>query len=499
MANHAAVEGEGVVREGPVTRELGGGAWCWFADPRAVYHAGSLRQTYVGWIDRAGDVRVAAYDHGTHVRTTAIVKRRLGVDDHNNPAILVRGDGRLQVFYSAHNGARMLWRVSAAPEDVSSWGPERSLPTNTPGTRGFTYPNPVRLAGEDGRIFLFWRGGNWNPTLSVSGDGHEWSPARTVIRARRGQRPYLKVDSDGQETIHLAFTNGHPRNVATSVFYAQYRGGAFYRANGRRIGRLDDLPFGPADADTVYDVRRQRYRSWVHDVAFDGSGHPLVAFAIFRSPRDHRYHYARWTGRRWLDQYITAAGGFIDEDGGEVQYSGGVSFDHEVPSVVYLSRQVDGQFEVEKWRTDDGGDTWSHRPITRRSREKNVRPITPRGQHRGDLDVLWMRGRYPNYRRYRTDIAALFRDGRDASPTAELRLSASRGPAPLRVRFDGRRSTHPAGSIAEWTWDFGDASPPAGGSTVEHDYTAPGRYFPSLTVTDAEGARDVLVAEVVAT
>ena len=38
--------------------EIGSGAWCWFADPRAV--TGRTDVTYVGWIDGAGDVRVAA-------------------------------------------------------------------------------------------------------------------------------------------------------------------------------------------------------------------------------------------------------------------------------------------------------------------------------------------------------------------------------------------------------------------------------------------------------
>ena len=31
-------------------------------------------------------------------------------------------DGRVIVFYSAHNGKNMFYRISEKPEDISSWG-----------------------------------------------------------------------------------------------------------------------------------------------------------------------------------------------------------------------------------------------------------------------------------------------------------------------------------------------------------------------------------------
>jgi BNR repeat-containing family member len=146
--------------------ELGSGAWCWFADPRAV-KAGDV--TYVGWIDGEGDVRVAAVDAGGLV-TAATLHEDLGVDDHNNPALLQRSDGKLQVFYSRHGGGQMYYRIGEA---IDSWSPERRIPTNTPGGWGYTYPNPLQLAAENGRIHLFWRGGDFNPAFATSDDGLE--------------------------------------------------------------------------------------------------------------------------------------------------------------------------------------------------------------------------------------------------------------------------------------------------------------------------------------
>jgi hypothetical protein len=294
----------------------------------------------------------------------------------------------------------MFFRLS---RDGVAWSPEQKLGTNTPGKRGFTYPNPVQLAAEDGRIFLFWRGGDWNPAFSSSPDGLTWAPARTLIRVK-GQRPYVKVASDGRERIHVAFTDGHPRETATSLYYARYRAGAWHRADGRRIA---GPPIEPADADRVYDVNRGRHHAWVHDVAFDAAGHPRIVYAVFHSDTDHRYRYARWTGEAWQDRELTRAGGFFDEDGGERQYSGGLVFDHADPDTIYLSRVVAGQWEIERRHTADGGATWTHTALTAASAEKNVRPFVARGG-----GPLWMRGRYVNFRDYHTAIVA-----QDAAPT----------------------------------------------------------------------------------
>ncbi|HTE68976.1 MAG TPA: BNR-4 repeat-containing protein, partial [Actinomycetes bacterium] len=110
------------------------GAWSWFGDPRAVYHEGAYRRTYTGWVSTDGSVQVASFDHDTGQRAVATLKARLQVDDHNNPSILIRPDGRLLVFWSTHAGSTMWYRRSARPEDITAWEPERVFPTNTPGT-----------------------------------------------------------------------------------------------------------------------------------------------------------------------------------------------------------------------------------------------------------------------------------------------------------------------------------------------------------------------------
>jgi hypothetical protein len=346
----------------------------------------------------------------------------------------------------------MLYRVSVNPEDVSAWGPELSVPTNSPPTpgdvnHGYTYPNPVRLADE-GATYLFWRGADYQPTFSVQKDGAgTWAAARTLLSAPGG-RPYVKYDTNGSDTIDFAFTNAHPReNPNVNIYYARYRVGQIERADGTKLADLG-TPISPASADKVFDGPEN---AWVHDVAEDSAGHPVIVFASFPSPSDHRYHYARWTGSAWDVHQITPAGGSISADGREPQYSGGITLDHEDPSHVYLSRQVGSAWEVEAWRTSDGGTHWTSQAITTGSSDKNIRPVSPRGLEPFDsgLRVIWLRGAYNSYVTYQTSLAALLgeppivhgpapRSAAGAPPAKLARLHVSRGT--IHVDRRGRAS-----------------------------------------------------------
>src|SRR6266487_2532138 len=337
---------------------VGGGAWSWFGDPRAVYHAGAHRRSYIGWDAPDGSIQVASYDHDSGQQAIVTLKARFQIDDHDTPSSLVLPVGRLMVFWSAHAGPTMFYRISSRAEDVTAWEPERTLPTNTPGRLGYTYPNPMQLSAEGNRIYLFWRGGNFNPSLSTTANlGATWSAARTVIY-NPGQRPYVKYASNGRDTIAMAYTQTHPRSGRTNIYYAAYRAGALRRADGSVIATMANLPIAPTAGEKVYDWTTNG-KAWVHDVALDAA---------------------------------------------EPNYSGGITLDREDPSTVYLSRQVNGIFEVQVWTTPDGGATWSSRPLTAGSVRNNYRPVSPRGQRGEDLDVVWMHGTYPSYTSFRTGL-----------------------------------------------------------------------------------------------
>lgn len=398
------------------------GAWCWFQDPRALNHNG---KTYLGWVTakNGGEVQIALLDHDTGATSHATLGQ-LHRDDHANPALHILPDGRLVVFYSAHNGKDMFYRVSHHPEDISEWSEERTTGVNTPGGK-VTYPNPVQLSGEANRLYLFWRGGDHQPAYSFTDDLDTWAPARSFVQA--GQAPYMKVATDGRSTIHFAFTNDHPEYASdNNVYYFAYRAGRLQRADGTVVGTLGGTPVRPDQTDLVYDSSWKNRRAWIWDVAEDSEGRPVLVFSASTHPTDHdrrygrpgepgwrnHYYYARWDGARWQHFRLVDAGPWFPEtpEGAEEvdpYYTGGIVLDHSDPARVYLSRKLFGQFEIERWETPDGGQTWRSWPITANSAKRNVRPVVPQGPHYDGASVLWMYGDYRTF----TDFATAIKRG----------------------------------------------------------------------------------------
>jgi len=400
-AGLATAQGE---EETPVAF-TGDGAWCWFQDPRAVYVEGERMRTYAQWMTREGKLQVGAFDHATGQTEFQTLEPSWGRDDHNVGAFVVLPDKRLMVFYARHNKRGIFSRTTANPEDIITWD-ERIVISETD---RISYAHPVYLRTEK-RFYVFWRGPSWKPTFATSDDGRIWSEPRILIqdlgREDRAIRPYTKITSDGKSTIHIAFTDGHPRNEAqNSVYYLRYEAGNFFKADGTIAGGMEALPVQHSQSDVVYDGKATNVRAWVWDIALDADGHPVIAYTRHPDESDHRYHCARWNGAAWNDVEVTPGGGWFPKTIGgkkerEPHYSGGMALDHEDPSTLYVSRPINGMFEIERWQTPDGGASWTSLPVTQNSDLPNVRPVVPRG----GSGVLWMHGSYEHYTRYRTGI-----------------------------------------------------------------------------------------------
>ncbi len=390
------------------------GAWCWFSDPRAVYHDGKL---YAGWMTSNGSVQVGMFDpRGGGAPTVVTLAEHFEVDDHDHPSLLFLPDGRLAVFYALHAAGDLHLRLGGHPGGLGEWTPDRILGFDRgSGPRGVTYSNPVLLASEANAFYVFWRGTDYKPTFAVSTDlGATWGKPRTLIR-RVGSsddvRPYAKYWNDGRERIDFLFTDGHPRNEpANSVYFLRYERGVFTKADGTRVGTVADLPFDPAQCDRIYDGATAG-RAWIWDLAEDREGRPVAIYTRLPTERDHRYHYARWDGSRWFDRQLVAASRWFPRtpagaEEPEPHYSGGGALDHRDPGTVYLSRPVNGVFEIERWTTPDGGQHWSSAAVTSGSQADNVRPVVAANAGPGMPALLWMQcvGGYVHYTNYRTAI-----------------------------------------------------------------------------------------------
>ncbi len=383
--------------------DLGAGSWSYFGDPRAIGHDG---RTFTGWISTRGDVVVAELGAGGAPLARRVLFRGLGADDHGNPSLVARPDGRLAVFFAPHSGrtlppggspSLMRYRVGARPWSIARWGPVRTVPTNAPGPLGFTYPNPVQ---QRDRLWLFWRGGGWNPTYATTVDGRTWTRAHELVRGRRGQRPYAKYAGDGDGTIHAAISGGHPAETRGGLFYAAIRDGALRAVDGSRIARL------AARAPPVSRLQpiERGGRAWPHDVALDADGRPVVVYTL-RHGGPHGtdvFTYATAGARgRWTSRRIVSAG-----RGYRTYTSGGATLDHDDPRLVLLSRTIGPRNQVEAWFTLDRGRTWSHGGLTASPARWCIRPVIPRGL---DRVVLFVCGdeRTRSYADFHTRVVSL--------------------------------------------------------------------------------------------
>ncbi len=387
-------------------------AWCWFSDPRAVAYKGIFNRTYIGWVTSEGDIEIAAFDNKSGEIEKFTLQSHFQIDDHTNPSILFKPDGRLLVFFSQHGGT-MHVAESKNPEDISSWNTVNAIShfgTNV------CYSNPVQLSSENNRIYLFFRGSDWQPQYSFSDDGaRTWSDSRVLIRTLKtdnSQRPYLKISGDGKSRIDIAFTDGHPRNEAeNSVYHVYYQKGNFYQTNGTEICGISELPFLHSQGYKVYDGSETKIRAWVWDIATDANHRPVIVYTRLPGENDHRYHYASWNGEKWSDTELVAGGSWFPQTPDqaverEPHYSGGIVLDHNNPSLAYLSRPINGIFEIEKWTVISEPLQMQHDEITHNSATGNIRPVVVRNYSDEGPKLLWMNisGHYIHYTDYSTSI-----------------------------------------------------------------------------------------------
>lgn len=413
-----------VVQAGAQQTMTAEGAWCWFADPRALHYenaSGTINMSWIGYIDVHGNIKATQVDFNRNLKTDVLVRSYFQPDDHNNPTFLVLPDERVLVIYSRHTDERAFYyRVSARPGDITTLGAEKKITT----TNNTTYPSPFILSDDPEHFYLCWRGINWHPTIAritlpdanddVSVD---WGPYQIVQST--GARPYAKYYSNGKDKLYMTYTTGHPDNEQPNWVYfnvininATAAGNGQVTVNptlnditGKQLSVVSNGAFNvnkqasylSSYPNTVVDAP-SNLRDWVWQIALDKEEKPRIAMVKINGAKtQHEYFYARWTGTEWKLTDLADGGGKFHSSNTEYCYSGGMSLDPQNPSDVYLSKPTNGAhgsvFEIWKYSVADDGSVVSEQ-LTKDSEKNNVRPFVLPGSQSSPLRLAWMYGDY---------------------------------------------------------------------------------------------------------
>lgn len=395
------------------------GAWCWFSDPRAI-----LVDDYVitGWVKSDGTIEAAKFNVENQDIQKEDLYYRLEQDDHDNPAFVLTGNKKILALYTRHSMKDLFINsLENDKKDAHFTKPEFIHPLSKEELEkfpmeGVTYANPIRLKQENNRIYCFGRWAGFKPNMMWSDDnGDTWTKSKVFVTNYpfdTNNRPYVKYASDGNSKIHIVFTDGHPRDEPNnSVHYAYYENGSFYKANGQEICNMDSIPFEPKNASIVYTSNEKEGRAWVADIGQDDQGNPVILYTKSPTELNHEYWCARFTDQGWISKKICDSGKWFPqtpagEKEREPHYFGGMTIHPDNCNVIYLSRQINNVFEIERWETTDSGTNWTSTPITQNSTLDNVRPFVPRGLKKTDPEmVLWMENqKYIHYTNFKTAI-----------------------------------------------------------------------------------------------
>lgn len=412
------------------------GAWCWYQDERAIIHQGKLLVGSVacGVQDktRQGDINLSLFDLETKKIQQIELHDRLQADDHNVPGLLALPDGRVLAVYSKHGPENKFYYRVSQKNSLINWAPAKEF---TPSEKSkITYSNLHFLQKENegkGRVYNFFRGLNRKnkPSFTVSDDnGETWATGNVVINfpSSFAHRPYVKYASNGKDTIHLLYTDAHPRNFNNNIYHIYYRDGMLHRSDGSVIRSLKQGLDNPGEGTLIFRGDSNNI-GWTSDLHLSEEGRPYAVGTVRKNSEgqteaeygnDLRYRYAWWDGKKWNDQEIAYAGTRLYPR--EFDYTGNICLDPDDLNQVYISTDADPvtgkalisrvdskrHYEIFHGITNDGGKNFQWTAITSNSSIDNLRPMVPKWNKKQTV-LLWYRGTYRTFIDYETEVVGV--------------------------------------------------------------------------------------------
>jgi hypothetical protein len=405
-----------------INKVIGDGGWCWFHEPRVITVGANV---WFGAVSSGHDLPSARGDviavrrNVQSGRTKRFVlnstklsgTRGMWANDHNAPALLELPNRRILAAYTQHGVSKEIY-FGTFSGLTRRWSRERTfVPSHD---SKVTYSNLVYLSSED-RVYNFFRGlgDSWKPSWAYA-EAKElnWKIGGILIEFRHPQkhRPYFKVCSNGIDTIHFAYTEGHPRDFPNSIYHVAYKSGVgLCETGGSHIAPIEAGLASPLHGTLVFQGDEDNV-SWVIAVNDFGDEGIFILFSVRHvglvqgmQANGSRISYwvAKWNGADWKSTFVAEAGPQLYQ--GEDDYSGLFAQHPTNPGILYISTKVDptngealNHWEIFEGKTSDG-EQWTWASITENSKNNNLRPIATGS---AGVSVLWLSGEMESYRNF---------------------------------------------------------------------------------------------------
>lgn len=266
-------------------------------NPKAKYFSGTHQRTYITFQDRNSNPYITYIDHSDGVPATPVRVATTPIqnDAHSGGALEIDANGRIHLFYGAHN-SDLYWIRSVDPEDITSWETPKQLTDYD-----YTYPQ-VRIIGST--LWLFFRDGQ--PTVQPefyrqsTNFADAWASASLdaateLINFDTDTGIYLNAlpEVDGND-IHITYHYYDESNHRT-ICYAKWNDSAsqWEKADGTAY----TLPIILATADIVHDTPGVSAAN--EEVKVDENHIPYILYRYDGGGTCWDIRIAKWNGSSW--------------------------------------------------------------------------------------------------------------------------------------------------------------------------------------------------------
>jgi hypothetical protein len=311
----------------------------WWIHPLAKRHVDLQDKTYLGYTDSQGYSGVASIDN----RTGQIIKTRLmrnsSADDHNAAAVDILPDGRIIAAYAGgHNtSTTMAIRISTRRENIEEFGEEILIETGK-------HVSYAQLYQKNNRYWLFFRLDKTNWAYASSADGSFWDAPVEIITS--DVQYYVKIADTSDDSLLRLVMYSHPNVGDTNIRLG------FFDTQTREVKLADGTVLGTQgvskDLFPIILPVEENKNNRLLDVAVTDPGLTVMAYAEFTDSSDAAYKIAYFQDSLKIASLINAGQSFYEYS----VYVGGVAFGYN-PDTVFLSREEDGIWYIEKWQTSD--------------------------------------------------------------------------------------------------------------------------------------------------